>query len=127
MKTITEKSKIHEEIRKTRDYAIKTINVTFDNLIERLENPCSDELPKYETKLPLFANSSLFIGKKAVAVIFGDERVEVKTWSGVYQEIITRCYESSEHRKMLMYLRDKAHGKVRKFISASPAGMSRAL
>jgi hypothetical protein len=81
----------------------------------------------YEWECPLSIHPTVFVGKKAVAVIFGRERVEVKSWRDVYREIITRCYESPEHREMLMYLRDKAHGKIRTFISSSSVGMTRAL
>jgi hypothetical protein len=34
----------------------------------------------FEPSYPLGVHPSLFVGKKPVAVLFGDERVEVKTW-----------------------------------------------
>ena len=129
MNTITEKTKAHAEIRKTRDYLIKTINEMFDDLIIKLENPQLEErISDTELKVSLSTHPAVFVGKKPIALIFNDdERVAVKSWREVYRETITRCYESTEHHEMLMYLRDKAIGKVRKFISAKPDGMTRPL
>jgi len=81
----------------------------------------------FEQNYPITTNPALFVRKKAVAVMFGDERINVKSWRGVYKEVITRCYESPENHKMLMWLRDKTGGKIRTFISKSPDGMSRAM
>ena len=69
----------------------------------------------------------IFIGKKPAAVLFGEERVEVKTWSQVYAAVIGRCNQDPAGHERLMYLRNKAAGKVRVFISDSPAGMRRPL
>jgi hypothetical protein len=76
---------------------------------------------------PLDVTPHIFIGKKPAAVLFGNERVEVKTWSQVYAAVIGRCNQDPACHKMLMYLRNKAAGKVRVFISDSPKGMRRPL
>lgn len=65
----------------------------------------------------------LFIGKKAAAVIFGEERVDVKNWRGVFKLLLNRCNE--KHHDKLMYLRNKVSGKVRVFLSDKPDGMAR--
>jgi hypothetical protein len=79
----------------------------------------------FELIYPLRVHTSLFIGKKPSAILFGDERVDVKTWRQVVGVILTRC--DSEHHERLMYLRDKVHGKIRTIFSASDFGMRRPL
>jgi len=58
-------------------------------------------------------------------VLFGEERVSVKSWREVYKVVLGRCNENPEHHERLMYLRNKTAGKVRVFLSDSPAGMIR--
>jgi hypothetical protein len=79
----------------------------------------------FEPAYPLSIHTSIFVGKKPSAVLFGDERVDVKTWRQVVGVIMTRC--NSEEHERLMYLRDKVHGKVRTILSASDSGMRRSL
>ena len=79
----------------------------------------------YERIYPLTSPTHLFVGTKPAAVLFGDERVEVKTWRQVYSVIIGRCNENQQHHERLMYLRNKAAGKVRLFLSDKPDGMTR--
>jgi hypothetical protein len=74
---------------------------------------------------PLTTPSYLFVGRKLAAVFFGGELVEVKTWRGVYSVIIGRCNQDPRGHEKLMYLRNKAAGKVRKFLSDKPDGMTR--
>ncbi len=76
---------------------------------------------------PLTVAPHIFIGKKPAAVLFGEERVEVKSWRQVYSAIIGRCNQDPTGHEMLMYLRDKAGGKVRMFLSEKPDGMTRPL
>jgi hypothetical protein len=83
----------------------------------------SNKLTECEYVYPFTAETYLFIGKKAKAVYFGEERVEVRNWRDVFKLILTRCNEQKHDR--LMYLRDKVAGKVRTFISATPDGMER--
>ena len=79
----------------------------------------------HEITYPLTSPTYLFVGRKPVAVLFGDERVEVKTWRQVYAVIIGRCNENPKHHERLMYLRNKASGKVRLFLSDKPDSMSK--
>ena len=79
----------------------------------------------YERIYPLTSPTYLFVGTKPAAVLFGNERVEVKTWRQVYAVIIGRCNENPEHHERLMYLRNKAGGKVRLFLSDKPDSMSK--
>ena len=78
---------------------------------------------RYEVIYPLTIKPYVFVGKKPVAVLFGEERVEVKTWRQVYAVILKRCNDSPVHHKCLMYLRGKTAGKVRVFLSKSPDRM----
>ena len=78
----------------------------------------------YERTYSLTSPTYLFVGQKPVAVLFGDKRVEVKTWRQVYAVIIGRCNENPQCHERLMYMRNKAAGKVRLFLSDKPDGMS---
>jgi hypothetical protein len=71
------------------------------------------------------APANYFIGKKPAAVVFGDERVDVKKWTDVYRLIYERVNQNPQAHEDLMYLRNKASGKVRLFISDKPDGMRR--
>jgi hypothetical protein len=71
----------------------------------------------------LTSSSYLFVGRKVAAVLFGEERVEVKTWRGVYTEVLKRCNADPKGHEGLMYLRNKAAGRVRVFLSDKPDGM----
>jgi hypothetical protein len=79
----------------------------------------------FELIYPLGVHPSVFVGKKPAAVLFGNERVEAKTWRRVVGVILTRC--NNDRHERLMYLRDKVHGKVRTILSASDLGMRRPL
>ena len=81
--------------------------------------------PKPERTYPLGAATYLLVGRKPTAVLFGEERVDVKTWREVYGVVLGRCNENPQHHERLMYLRGKTSGKVRVFLSDSPAGMTR--
>jgi len=72
-----------------------------------------------------YSNPHDFIGTKPITVLFGEERVDVRHWSGVYKAIYERVNQDPQAREDLLYLRNKASGKVRVFISDSPAGMTK--
>ena len=82
---------------------------------------------KYEYTYPLNIEPYVFVGKKPAAVLFGEERVDVKSWCDVYRVILTRCNDNPEHHERLMYLRNKTAGKCRVFLSDNPIGMTRPL
>jgi hypothetical protein len=73
----------------------------------------------------LYTPPSYFVDTKPTAVLFGEERVEVKTWREVAGVILKRCYD--ERGDSLMNLRNKVAGKVRVIFSDSPKGMRRPL
>ena len=77
----------------------------------------------HEFVYPFTADTYLFIGQKAAAVYFDEERVAVKNWRGVFKLILDRC--NRERHDELMYLRNKVAGKVRVFLSDKPDGMAR--
>ena len=79
----------------------------------------------YERAWPLTTTPHLFIGRKPAAVLFGTELIEVKTWREVYAAVLKRCNDDPQGHEMLMYLRNKAAGKIRVFISDNPDGMTR--
>jgi hypothetical protein len=74
-----------------------------------------------EFKLPLSCDGYHFVGKKPTAVIFADERVEVKTWRQVFAVVLSRCNQQCHER--LMYLRNKVAGRDRLLLSDNPDGL----
>ena len=116
------------EIMKMRDSLLAQINAQFDLLIARLENPHENGEPiALEQTLPLTIAPRTFIKTKPTAVLFGSERVDVKTWREVYKVILKRCNADPKYHEGLMYLRNKTAGKVRIYLSDSPDGMTRPL
>ena len=71
------------------------------------------------------SHPSIFVGKKPLAVFWGDERVPVKKWTSVYTVILQRCAQDPIYYDRLMYFRNKLAGKIRVFISDKPDGMTR--
>ena len=119
---------IVKELEKIRASLSETVVTAFDRLIAKAENPDLDtDTAEYEITVPLSVNPSFFIGKKPAAVLFGQERIAVKSWHDVYGVILTRCNENPQHHETLMYLRNKAAGKCRVLLSGSPDGMTRPL
>ena len=80
-----------------------------------------------ELTYPLTVKPYVFVGKKPVAILFGEERIDAKTWREVYRVILTRCNQDEKHHETLMYMRNKAGGKCRTFLSDKPDGMTRPL
>jgi len=65
----------------------------------------------------LTANPVIFINKGPVAVLFGNERVSVKSWIDVYRLVLGRCNQEQVFHDRLMNLRGKVAGRVRLFLS----------
>ena len=119
---------IIKELEKVRESLNGTIITTINRLIEGLENPDSfTETAETEMAIPLYADPYVFIGKKPAAVLFGEERVEVKSWCEVCGVILARCNENPKCHETLMYLRNKVVGKCRVILSDSPDGMTKPL
>ena len=114
------------EIKKTRDTIKSTVNAAFDRLILTFDGEEATDLPT-EYVYPLNSNTNIFIGKKPVAVLFGYERIDVKTWREVYEVVLKRYNQDEKHHESLMYLRNKIAGKCRVFLSDKPDGMTRPL
>jgi hypothetical protein len=74
-----------------------------------------------ERTCSLYTPPHYFVGTKPTAVIFGEERVDVKSWREVAYVILKRCNEENGDR--LMYLRNKVSGRVRRIFTDSPDGM----
>jgi len=118
------------DIQLARENILNTVNSCFDNLITRLKVP--DNVANLSDKsnaayggyaLPIAINPTIFTNKKAVAVVFGEERVYVKTWREVVSEILSRCCQNPIYYERLMALRGKVAGNVRTLLSDKPEGM----
>jgi hypothetical protein len=82
-----------------------------------MDSPCG----KNEFAYRLSGQTYIFIGKKVTAVLFGEERVNVKNWREVCQLLLNRCNE--KRHDDLMRLRNKVAGSVRVYLSDRPDGM----
>jgi hypothetical protein len=114
-----------EEVQKLRDSVIGSLNMAFDHLEQAVKGEETPDLPT-EYTYPFTADTNIFIGKKPVAVLFGEERVEANNWRKVVAAIIARANADSLCHENLMYLRDKVAGKERILISGASDGMRRA-
>jgi hypothetical protein len=110
-----------ELIERTRDELIAGINAEFDILLARISGNATADVPT-EYMLRLDGDTNRFIGAKITAVLFGDERVEVKNWRKAFELILNRC--NRERHEELMALRNRTAGKTRIFLSDKPDGMS---
>lgn len=113
-------------IEEAREEMLDIVNTAFDVLIMKLNGEVATTFPP-EITFPFITSTNLFIGKKPTAVMFGDERADVKSWHGVYKAIIERCNDDKDCHEKLMYLRDKVMGRERMLLSSSPDGMRRPL
>jgi hypothetical protein len=95
--------------------------------MEGKRNDMKNTDSEYNYKLPLTSPTYLFVGKKPVAIVFGEEIVDVKSWREVYEVILKRCSQDAECHEMLMYLRNKTGGRERWFLSDKPDEMTRPL
>lgn len=113
---------IEDELLAVRNDLIGKINLEFDRLQRMLGNGQSTPIAQI---LPLSSNPAVFKGTKPIAVLFGNERVEVSSWKKVFVVILARCNQSEQHHSALMELRERAAGKCRVFLSRSPDSMKR--
>jgi len=73
----------------------------------------------------LYTPPYYFVGTKPTAVMFGKERIEVKSWREVAFVVLKRCNEDCGDT--MRFLRNKVSGRVRVILSDSPDGMRRPL
>ena len=112
------------ELKKAWEATIVSVNATFDRLLNNIGGEETTVMPT-EYAYPLTADTSIFVGKKPVAVMFGDKRTEVDNWRKVFSVILAKCNSDAICHENLMYLRDKVAGRDRVLLSHSPDGMRR--
>lgn len=115
-----------EELKNIRERMISPAVSALDCLLMTIGSE-ETTIPPTEYDYPFTADTNVFIGKKPAAVMFGDERVNVRTWRDVYSAIIKRCNADAQCHDTLMNLRDKVAGRDRMLLSRSPDGMRRPL
>ena len=111
------------EIKKAFETVKSSINTAFDLLILSLCEGESTGL-QAESIYPLTTPPRYFIGIKPAAVLFGEERIDVKSWRDVYAAVLKRCNSDPKGHEGLMCLRNKTAGKVRLFLSDKPDTMT---
>ena len=116
-----------QEIKKALDAVISMMDATFDRLLLTLEGKEVPDLPPTEYVYPFTVDTNIFIGKKPVAVLFGEERVEADNWRKVFAAIMSRCNADPQYHDNLLYLRDKVAGRDRVLLSHSSDSMRRPL
>ncbi|MCL2189787.1 MAG: hypothetical protein FWB87_13595 [Defluviitaleaceae bacterium] len=122
------------DIQLAREKIIGTVNSRFDNLITRLNVPNtlttltdSNNAVHGGYAIPIAINPTIFNAKKAVAVVFGEERVYVKSWRDVVHTILTRCCQDPIYNKHLLALRGNVAGHTRMLLSDNPDEMVKPL
>jgi hypothetical protein len=114
------------EIEQARQSILKLINNMFDRWVVNMQNQQQmDVATSSELIVPLSNDPRFFVNKKPTAVLFGDTRVEAKTWTAVLKEILHHCNQDPIYHDRLMNLRGKAAGKIRVFLSGNKTGMTK--
>jgi hypothetical protein len=111
-------------IDKAREDLTSLVNTEFDRLIARLGGGDA-ESPVAERAYRLTEQPLIIRGTKPSALLFGDERVEVKTWTQVFAIVLARCNANERCHEALMNLRGRISGNKRILLAASPDGMTR--
>jgi len=122
------------DIQLARENVLAIVNSCFDNLISRIDVPKdvsgltdSNNAVHGGYALPIGINPAIFVGKKPVAVVLGEERIYVKSWREVLTGVLERCCQDPLYHERLMALRGKVAGNFRFFLSDKPDGMSKAV
>lgn len=107
------------EIRENQNQLILMINTTFDELVKKVEKMQrgeeNDEM-EYEITYPI-TNTSVFKGKKPIAVKIQNERVITPTWKKVVENILKEVLEDEQMKNKIFGLRDVLLGRVRTRVS----------
>ena len=107
------------EIRENQNQLILMINTTFDELVKKVEKMQrgeeNDEM-EYEITYPI-TNTSVFKGKKPIAVKIQNKRVITPTWKKVVENILKEVLEDEQMKNKIFGLRDVLLGRVRTRVS----------
>ena len=122
VKAMENKEVILAEIEANRIRLHNLVDARFDGLREAVLSGSSVTMAEMEYEYPLCAPPYLFKGSKPIAVLFGEERVELNSWRKVYTEILRRC--TVEKHDVLMELRNKISGRERIMLSDKPDSMN---
>jgi len=115
------KDKLLGEIETLRSQLHAMIDERFDAMKNAILN--DEPLGETDLRYPLSFPPHVFKGRKPIAVLFGEERVELNSWIKVYTEILRRC--NAERHDILMELRGKISGRDRVILSCESASMKR--
>jgi hypothetical protein len=112
---------------------LRELDATVGQVIHHLEaqreydnyaNSKTEITEMYEVIYPLTVEPSVFKGETPIGVLFGEsDRVDVRTWKMVLQEILYRCNAEPEKHTALMNLRGKVSGRKRMLLAGNPYGM----
>ena len=107
------------EIRENQNQLILMINTTFDELVKKVEKMQrgeeNDEM-EYEITYPI-TNTSVFKGKKPIAVKIQNQRGITPTWKKVVETILKEVLEDEQMKNKIFGLRDVLLGRVRTRVS----------
>jgi hypothetical protein len=109
------------DIENLKNELLAIVYRSIETLKQLAENGTPEGDENIEPIYPLGVIPALFKGTKPAAVIFGDERVAVKTWRDAYGKILRQC--ATEKWDGLMYLRNRVSGRKRVMLSDKPDGM----
>jgi len=74
--------------------------------------------------VPITINPAIFVGKKPVAVMIADKRIDTKSWREVMCAVLQHCCNDPVYYEQLMDLRGKVAGNFRIFLSGKSDGMT---
>lgn len=107
------------EIRENQNQLILMINTTFDELVkkvEKMQRGEENDKMEYEITYPI-TNTSVFKGKKPIAVKIQNKRVITPTWKKVVENILKEVLEDEQMKNKIFGLRDVLLGRVRTRVS----------
>jgi hypothetical protein len=114
-------------LKETHQTVLIEVRDSFDKIIAYLESggEVSGETSMTERVLPLSINPVRFRKQKPIAVLFGEERVAVKTWGDVHTTVITHCIQDPVYHGKMMELRGRIAVKSKVFIAETSDGMKK--
>lgn len=107
------------EIREQQKQIILTINTAFDELVKKVEKININEENvniEYESEYPI-TNTTVFKGKKPIAVKMKGKRIITPTWKSVVKVILQEVLKDEQMKKRILDLRDRILGHKRTRIS----------
>lgn len=116
---------IINEIREKQNQLIVMVNTTFDELVRKVENlqlEGNKNETEFESVYPI-TSTTVFKGKKPIAVKIGNQRIITPTWKKVVENVLQVVLEDEQMKRKMFNLRDILLGRVRTRVSKKSDSM----